>query len=66
MSAYIQGVAERAKIRFRWYGKTWVAENGQLEIKKKFSNLGSKEIHKIDGLIDISQENWTEIFSHLQ
>jgi hypothetical protein len=65
-AAHVQGVAERAKLRFRWYGETWLAHDGQLEIKIKKSNLGYKEIQAILGDIDISRVSWSEILEFLK
>jgi len=66
LTAHANGVAERAKLRFRWYGEKWIAENGQLEIKKKIANLGNKDIHGIQGTVDISRSNWREIRQFLK
>ena len=63
---HIDGVADRAKVRFRWYGENWIAENGQIEIKVKMGQLGYKKYQPIPTKIDISQLTWREIFVELQ
>ncbi len=42
----LSGIAERIKIRYRWYGKEAHAENGVLEYKIKKNALGSKVHHR--------------------
>ena len=66
LTEHLNGVANRAKVRFRWYGKSWLTEGGQIEIKVKNSQLGYKKIHKIPNVMDISQHTWTEIVALLQ
>lgn len=66
LTEHLNGVANRAKVRFRWYGENWLTEGGQIEIKVKNSQLGYKKIHKISEVIDISQHTWTEIIDLLQ
>ncbi len=66
MTEHIDGVAERAKVRFRWYGESWIAENGQIEIKVKKGQLGYKKIQPILSNINLSQLTWREILEKLQ
>ena len=66
LTEHLNGVANRAKIRFRWYGENWLTEGGQIEIKVKNSQLGYKKIHLVSDVIDISQHTWTEIIDLLQ
>ncbi len=63
MTEHINGAADRAKVRFRWYGKSWVAEDGQIEIKVKTGQLGYKKHQSILSSIDISQLTWREILT---
>ena len=65
MMNHIDGVADRAKVRFRWYGESWVTEGGQIEQKIKRSRLGYKKIQLLSETIDISQSSWDEILEHL-
>ncbi len=62
---HIDGVAERAKVRFRWYGETWLAKNGQIEIKMKQAQLGYKKNQPILTEIDIARLSWREIMTML-
>ena len=66
MMEHIDGVANRAKVRFRWYGESWVAQNGQIEIKMKQGQLGYKKNQPILAEIDIAQLTWVEIIRILQ
>ena len=63
---HLDGVANRAKVRFRWYKESWLTKGGQIEIKVKNSQLGYKNIHPVSDLIDISQHTWIEIIDFLQ
>ena len=66
MMDHIDGVADRAKVRFRWYGETWLAQNGQIEIKMKQARLGYKKIQPILAEINIAEFTWREIMQTLQ
>ncbi|MBT3323024.1 MAG: VTC domain-containing protein [Anaerolineae bacterium] len=66
MMNHLDGVAERAKVRFRWYGENWVTKGGQIETKIKKSRLGYKNTQKVSETIDISQASWTEILELLK
>ncbi len=66
MMDHINGIADRAKVRFRWYGESWVAEKGQLEIKIRRGQLGHKKIQPISTNIDVSELAWREILAKLQ
>ena len=66
MEEHINGVAERAKLRYRWYGTTWQLNGGQFEIKIKNGQLGYKKTHTISADIDISHLKWDEIIRRLR
>lgn len=66
MTEHLDGVANRAKVRFRWYEESWLTKGGQIEIKVKNSQLGYKNIHKLSEVMDISQYTWVEIVEFLQ
>jgi SPX domain protein involved in polyphosphate accumulation len=63
---HIDGVRDREKIRFRWYGESWQTSEGQLEIKKKRGQLGYKVIQPILSNIDVAKLNWREILGLLK
>jgi hypothetical protein len=65
MMDHLNGVANRSKIRFRWYGESWQGNGGQLEIKKKAGRLGYKITRSVGTDIDIRQMTWREIFNIL-
>lgn len=62
---HINGVSERAKFRFRWYGDTWTARDGQLELKQKRGELISKVIQAINKTIDLNEMSWGEVLDLL-
>jgi len=64
--AHYNGESNRAKIRLRWYGKTWVLNNAQLEIKKKSGNLGEKLIFPMLSKLDFSKTEWHEVYNLIQ
>ncbi len=66
MMDHIIGQAVRSKVRFRWYGESWLAENGQLEIKKKQGRLGTKITTPIPVPVDLTSVNWAAIFDILR
>ncbi|MBT3391103.1 MAG: polyphosphate polymerase domain-containing protein [Chloroflexi bacterium] len=66
MKDHINGAANREKFRFRWYGESWLANGGQIEIKKKRGMLGYKTTQKIIAPMDIARLNWGEIAAALK
>ncbi len=66
MMDHLDGVANRAKVRFRWYGESWLTEGAQIEVKIKESQLGYKKIQSVPDTIDISKSSWAEIIEFLQ
>ncbi|MGC9348647.1 MAG: VTC domain-containing protein [Anaerolineae bacterium] len=57
----LSGVADRAKVRLRWYGKdvTRVA-NGILEVKRKAGHAGWKELHAVSADLDLAS-SWRDL-----
>lgn len=64
--SHINGVAERSKVRYRWYGQTWTPGNGQIEIKVKQAQLGYKKQQSISLPLSLQEENWRVILSALK
>lgn len=60
---HVDGLAERAKVRYRWYGETWRASAGQVEIKHKQTQLSRKIIFPVDASLEIAQLSWEEIIA---
>ena len=58
--AHLDGMYHRSKLRFRWYGDTWLSENGQLELKSKLGKLGAKQTEIIRKRIDLQNSTWEE------
>ena len=42
----LSGIAERIKVRYRWYGDQTNSDNGTIEYKIKKNALGTKVLHK--------------------
>lgn len=69
MDAYndhIEGVGQRRKLRFRWYGPDLTRAHGQLELKHKSNFLGWKTIQPIRQTINLAESSWVEIQQTLQ
>ncbi len=58
---HVEGVPERRKLRFRWYGADLGAARGQLELKEKNERVGWKLIQPVDGQMDLRGCDWSEI-----
>jgi hypothetical protein len=65
-NAHLAGVFFRSKLRFRWYGETWKAENGQLELKSRIGKVGEKAVKPIHSTIDIMNSSWKEIIASIE
>lgn len=63
---HVNGVEQRKKLRFRWYGKTYLIKNGQLEVKHKENNLGWKWIEPVNYALDLNTTTWDEMLSALR
>lgn len=66
MMDHIDGVVNRSKVRFRWYGESWLTQGGQIEVKIKENQLGYKKIQLIPDATDVSQSSWADILDVLQ
>ena len=62
----LAGVAERAKLRLRWYGSEPIVTGGVLERKIKRNNLGRKIARPIGPPLDLRDANWTAIMRQLR
>ena len=65
MMDHLNGVVNRSKIRYRWYGESWMGCDGQLEIKNKVGRLGFNITHAVGTTFDIGQMTWQEILNLL-
>jgi hypothetical protein len=63
---HLDGVYERHKLRVRWYGSKVKFVQSQLEIKKRYGDLGKKFIHPVDVEIDLQHLSWPEISKRIQ
>ena len=65
LEANVNGVEDRAKLRFRWYGDKVGPVTGQLEHKRKISGLGWKEVVPIAVPLDLRSAWWGAIWHTL-
>ena len=57
---HLDGVLERSKLRFRWYGQAPSAALGVLELKHKRDRLGWKEYNPIPVTFDLTAISWRD------
>ena len=55
---HIEGVPERRKLRFRWYGPDLETAQGQLELKSKKERVGWKTVHPVAPVLDLRSCRW--------
>ena len=63
---HIEGVEQRRKLRFRWYGPELHRGQGSLEAKHKKGFLGWKSTQAIQQPVVLEKTNWSEIQRLLQ
>jgi hypothetical protein len=61
LNDHIEGVPERRKLRFRWYGPDLGAANGQMELKNKNERAGWKLVQPVRGRIDLQHCAWAAV-----
>lgn len=63
----LDGVAERHKLRLRWYGPVLERVAGaRLELKRREGAVGWKEVCPVDVLLDLGQEAWSAVCASLR
>jgi VTC domain len=63
----LDGASERNKLRWRWYGPSWLVENSHLELKSKRGMAGFKELCPIQGSFDPRCETtWDDALAFLR
>jgi len=60
------GTGQRRKLRFRWYGDSYSAVRGALELKHKSNQLGWKERYPIPFTYDLTTMSWNALLEHMQ
>jgi hypothetical protein len=58
---HVEGIPERRKLRFRWYGKDLTLARGQLEIKHKRERAGWKQVQAVEPLLDLENCDWADL-----
>ena len=63
----LDGASERNKLRWRWYGPSWLVENSHLELKSKRGSVGFKELCPIQASFDPRRETtWDDALAFLR
>jgi hypothetical protein len=57
---HMEGVPERRKLRFRWYGEDLRHACGQLELKEKNERTGWKLVHPVEDVLDLERCDWAD------
>jgi SPX domain protein involved in polyphosphate accumulation len=65
LNDHLDGITERRKLRFRWYGPELYSANGSLELKSKRARIGWKIIAPVDGEIDMTK-TWEKVNSQIR
>ena len=59
LNANLSGIADRAKLRLRWYGvEVAQVRDAHLELKRKRGSVGWKEIASVDGRFALAGTTW--------
>ncbi len=66
LNDHLCGVAERNKLRFRWYGTDYAAVRGTLELKRKANQLGWKIQCPVPVAFDLGAITWHELIGQLR
>lgn len=67
LNANLSGVADRAKLRLRWYGPDLQhVEGGNLELKIKEGWVGRKKIVPVPHGFDLRAGTWSDLVRHLR
>jgi hypothetical protein len=66
ISDNLDGVAERTKCRYRWYGADHTAVHGVLELKHKSNQLGWKEHADVPIVFDLTSISWLDWMHELR
>lgn len=62
----IEGTSRRIKVRYRWYGDNTPFARGQLEIKRRRSRTGIKDVWEVDGQIGSPDQRWDTLLRNLR
>jgi hypothetical protein len=60
----LNGIGERAKLRWRWYGAAGI-QHSQFELKRKHGSVGTKETSALPQPFDLRQATWATTFAWL-
>ncbi len=62
----LAGVADRAKLRLRWYGPDLGVIDGSMELKAKRGELGTKITVPLDGPLTLDDRRWSHVLRDLR
>ncbi len=66
LNANLSGIADRVKLRLRWYGPTLhEIQSASLEFKHKQGMIGYKEICNVGETVDLSVTPWADVLHTL-
>ena len=60
------GIADRCKLRYRWYGPRLEPAKGVLELKAKIAKLGFKRLFPRSQPIDLRSTDWNEFSARIR
>jgi SPX domain protein involved in polyphosphate accumulation len=63
---HMEGLGDRQKLRFRWYGPPLDCAKGQLELKGKHERLGWKRIQPVNTQLHLQEKDWTALQEEIQ
>lgn len=63
---HLNGVGDRSKLRFRWYGEGFSAVHGVLELKHRSNRLGWKSYCPIPLVFDLTTISWKELLAFVR
>jgi len=66
LNDHLDGILDRSKLRFRWYGQDPASARGALELKHKSSQVGWKEYSPIPMTFDLTAIAWHDWVQQLR
>jgi SPX domain protein involved in polyphosphate accumulation len=66
LNDHLNGVGERSKLRFRWYGDGYTAVHGILELKHRSNRLGWKSYCPIPLTFDLTTISWKDLLGYMR
>lgn len=64
--ASIDGISQRTKVRYRWYGDSPLLGPGQLEVKLRHSRTGNKIVYAVPDNLSETEVRWHQIIKRIR